>query len=481
MRVKCECEVAERLCEAVCNYTVSIHPSKLPAAALTRVKVEAMIIRVRTIVVIPVMILLMCLTAIMNIIFVAHLPNNVNGGLRVTSLTDPLALCSDKDFSHNNKLVKETNATGIACPIFRDEEGFLSEFIAYYQLHGITHIKLYNDGSTDNSLLEIEPWIKTGFVSVEYNVSALFQEALAVEAEAETWEWYSKVLEHGERIAMQFFAHDHCKEFAIVHGYEYMFTLDIDEYMVPHQPGVTVMDAVADLSLNTPALIFPTQRVNFASTPHTLEPIDLLTIEAYHYRMAVYGRMNYFRAVQPKLYFRLQKNASDESYNTFIRSCCDIHSCALNCSDQAPEVLQHQHSVFNPKLPPSSPSATVAIFHYARSLEKYDLKQRTWASYNKMSYSLTEYLDRNLGRTHDTRASSRYSCQVRQILREMTQEKTYLRPGSQWYRNVEYNRSLTDEEKVNFEHLKTTTITDFTNFTGSVYRAMVERGPSSKK
>lgn len=429
-------------------------------------------IKTKTIVIIPLLILLICITAIINIIFVSNLDNitddesNTPIGI-VTYNHIPLHRCDDTHHP-SRKLVKKTNATGMACPIFRDEEGFLSEFVAYYQLHGLGHIKFYNDGSTDNSLAELEPWIQSGFVSVEYNVSALFQEALAIEEAAETWEWYTKVLEHGERIAMQFFAHDHCKEFAIANGFDFMFTLDIDEYMVPHQAGVTVMDAVARQANTTDKVIFAAPRVNFASTPHTLEPIDLLTIEAYNYRMAVYGRMNYFRHVQPKLYFHLKKPVNP-NFETFIKMCCDIHTCEINCTaDQPPEVLQYLESVYH------GPVNVVSIFHYARSLEKYDLKQRTWANYNAMSYSLTEYLDRNLGRTVDLRAGRRYGCQVRNILRNMSNQTVYLRPGDRWYRNVEYNKSLLDEEKVYFKHLKSTTITDFSNFTAAKYRSMVE-------
>mgnify|MGYP003385523911 CR=1 FL=1 len=378
--------------------------------------------------------------------------------------------CSSSRLNPTQRLVKGTTATGMACPIFRDEEGFLSEFVAYYQLHGLDHIKLYDDGSTDNSLVEIEPWIQSGFVSVEYNVSGMFQEALALEAEAETWEWYTKVLEHGERIAMQFFAHDHCKSFAIANNFDFMFTLDIDEYMVPHAPGITVMDAVDILAKNTSKMIFTVQRVNFASTPHTLEPIDLLTIEAYHYRMAVYGRMNYFRHVQPKLYFHLKKPV-DPAFETFIKMCCDIHTCNINCTEYQPlEVLQYADSVYNEKSP-----SQMAIFHYARSLEKYDLKQRTWSNYNTMAYSVTEYLDRNLGRTLDSRCSRRYSCQVRAILRNMTNQTVFLRAGDFWYHNVEYNKSLLDADKVFFPHMKTKTITEFANFTGTIYRSYVEQ------
>lgn len=71
---------------------------------------------------------------------------------------------------------KVTKAKGIICPMFKDEEGFLSEFVAYYQMHGIDHIRFYDHESTDRSLTEVEPWIQSGFVSVESNFSHLLDD-----------------------------------------------------------------------------------------------------------------------------------------------------------------------------------------------------------------------------------------------------------------------------------------------------------------
>ena len=59
-------------------------------------------------------------------------------------------------------LEKKTSAKAMACPMFRDEEGFLSEWLAYYKLMGFDHIMMFDDGSIDDSLLELEPWITSG-------------------------------------------------------------------------------------------------------------------------------------------------------------------------------------------------------------------------------------------------------------------------------------------------------------------------------
>ena len=79
--------------------------------------------------------------------------------------------CEDK--TSYTEIKKETKARGVICPMFKDEEGFLSEFVAYYQMHGIDHVRFYNHESADKSLVELQPWIQSGFVSVESNFSQL--------------------------------------------------------------------------------------------------------------------------------------------------------------------------------------------------------------------------------------------------------------------------------------------------------------------
>jgi hypothetical protein len=41
----------------------------------------------------------------------------------------------------------------------------------------------------------------------------------------------------------------------------------------------------------------------------------------------------------------------------------------------------------------------------------------------------------------------RYSCQVREIIREVTNETTFLRKGDFWYRNPEFGREVSDPAK----------------------------------
>ena len=65
--------------------------------------------------------------------------------------------------------------------MFKDEEGFLTEFVAYYKIHGFDHIILWNHGSTDNWHEELLPWISTGFVEVK-DTSELSEHPLVLNA-----------------------------------------------------------------------------------------------------------------------------------------------------------------------------------------------------------------------------------------------------------------------------------------------------------
>ena len=139
--------------------------------------------------------------------------------------------CARGDFT---RIQKKTTKKAAVCPMIKDEEGFLSEWVAYYQMHGFDHVFLYNDNSIDKGLVELQPWIDSGFVTVKSNFTSIianinpgflkqpFKKAMATKALLET----------------------DCKLEAIKMGYDYQFSLDLDEYLIPDLPGVTVVDEV---------------------------------------------------------------------------------------------------------------------------------------------------------------------------------------------------------------------------------------------
>ena len=47
---------------------------------------------------------------------------------------------------------------------------------AYYQMHGIDHVLLFDHGTTDNSYRELEPWLQSGFVTILSNITEMISD-----------------------------------------------------------------------------------------------------------------------------------------------------------------------------------------------------------------------------------------------------------------------------------------------------------------
>ena len=151
--------------------------------------------------------------------------------------------CSKKE---HKVLKKKTTAKGILCPMIRDEEGFLSEWVAYYEMMGFNHIIIFDDSSTDNYKAELGPWLKTGFVSIRSNWT---MDSLEV-----TWKIRKNVFKSA--MATKHLLERECKLQAIEWGYDIFVSLDIDEYVLPINPDETVMDAIADFMNKTERLSY---------------------------------------------------------------------------------------------------------------------------------------------------------------------------------------------------------------------------------
>jgi glycosyltransferase involved in cell wall biosynthesis len=52
------------------------------------------------------------------------------------------------------------------CAIFKDEAPYLPEWIEFHRLVGVERFFLYDNGSTDGGRKVVEPWVRTGVVSV---------------------------------------------------------------------------------------------------------------------------------------------------------------------------------------------------------------------------------------------------------------------------------------------------------------------------
>lgn len=187
----------------------------------------------------------------------------------------------------------------------------MSEWIGYYQMHGFDHIILYNDSSVDNSYDEIMPWVKSGFVTV-----------------VNEWSHESLKIGHAfvknafkEAMTVKSLLERECKLKAIEWGYDFFISLDIDEYVVPDNPKGTIVDELEKWFNDTDRKMYCIDKLNYQQAPHSLEPVNLLTIEAYQTRMKNPRQMSYYTTVQPKCAFRLQHSLYTNFTKEYIATC----------------------------------------------------------------------------------------------------------------------------------------------------------------
>jgi hypothetical protein len=365
--------------------------------------------------------------------------------VRTISSVQPFSLYSGPPMCDTNspRIQKKTNAKAILCPMIKNEEGYLAEWVGYYQMHGFDHIMFFDDNSSDKMMTEINPWIATGFVSV-------FKEWDIYLTDMTKFRRDSQSSEASAKVATQALLQRACKLQAIKWGYSYYLSLDVDEYLFPLLPGSTIVDTLDLLFNSTQKSIIQLSRFSFTAAPHLLEPVDLLTIEAYQFRFKKEGKF-WHRNCAPKIAIRLappfynvaeqgrspyENNAAVQRY---MSDCCHMHGCGV-ATHYTPSIefcasfAKHQvhTSIYrgNRKWYPAFQTN-----HYTRSLEKHALKMASW-KFN--SYDLDFYLNRSMGSTHDA-AVLRYSCQLREVLRTMPgAADTFVRSGK-WKLNSANN------------------------------------------
>lgn len=199
---------------------------------------------------------------------------------------------------------------------------------------------------------------------------------------------------------------------------------------------------------------------NFQSSPHILEPINLLTIEAYQTRVKTAPKMNYYTSVAPKCGYQLRSPDYRNVTSEFVAKCCHFHGCQKFDFINGEDVCSKNYDEEGWRISGKGKKwiDSLSINHYSRSLEKFALKQKTWktssgevlpgqtAESAASSYDIPKFLARSVGSHHDN-VALRYSCQLRELLKKMTGETEYLRPGSFWYKNPEYGKTISDPDK----------------------------------
>ncbi len=157
--------------------------------------------------------------------------------------------------------------------------------------------------------------------------------------------------------------------------------------------------------------------------------------------------MSYFKRVSPKIVIKISDSSYGKIERGYVRAGCDFHRCWGFSHNIKYNSLCNSHKNVLEKLAIRGKwYEAITINHYARSLEKFELKTQSWETSNS-AYNLIDYFDRSVGWTLDSLAAQRYSCQVRAILHKMTGKEKYLRPGDMWIRNVEFGKAMTYASK----------------------------------
>ena len=98
-----------------------------------------------------------------------------------------------------------------------------------------------------------------------------------------------------------------CLQKAMSWGYDYFVSMDIDEYLMPAgaSRGKTAVDVLHSIFEKGGSNLLRLVKFNFQQAPHSLEPVNLLTIEAYQSRMESPMSMTYFKRTTRKLAIQL--------------------------------------------------------------------------------------------------------------------------------------------------------------------------------
>lgn len=318
-------------------------------------------------------------------------------------------------------------------------------------MHGVTHFTVFDDGSSDNFRDEIRPWLERGLVTVVANWTA----------DSLNMSYAFRKSDFKRSMATKNLLETSCKLEAIRRRFDFFVSLDIDEYLVPTQDDVTIADALVHWANSTGRSMYCVAKNNFPSAPHVLEPVNLLTIEAYQTRVPATGRMNYYTSVAPKCAFQLNAPHFDGNTSRYIAECCNFHGCQGHdvragssfCAEH------HKFQFWTHVAGKGKPFRDAFVInHYSRSLEKFALKSKTWTTATgevkpgedgaqaAKAYDLPKFFARSVGWQVD-RIALRYSCQLRETLASFTGQNVYLRPGTGWYRNPEFGRPITDPDK----------------------------------
>jgi len=280
----------------------------------------------------------------------------------------------------------------LICTIFKNEEGFLAEFVSFYKVLGVSHVMLFDHHSSDNSSFEIAHWVSTGFASV-VSVDMLLTDINMTASNS------SDII----RSVLRKRQESYCISWAMRRGFDYFISVDVNEYIFPMKSKLSLPAAADQCFKRNNRLIMFIPKFSFNSAPHILEPIDLLTIEAYQTRYEIRGQVNHYMSIQPSALYKVaiinttaSASEADEvaQARTFLRNCCGFRGCELRPAGQTAEGVDCRAVLEAEELAPAlAPRFHISVSesewrhvpkislgcqlranYYARSLEKYSMK-----------------------------------------------------------------------------------------------------------
>jgi hypothetical protein len=113
------------------------------------------------------------------------------------------------------------------CSLFKNEAKYLKEWLEFHRLVGVDHFYLYNNGSFDNYMDVLTPYIKNGIVTLVY-----WPGFIPEESSETTYLW---------SLSTQVTAYENAVRLLAVRDTQWLVFLDVGEFLLPG-PDINLVD-----------------------------------------------------------------------------------------------------------------------------------------------------------------------------------------------------------------------------------------------
>lgn len=279
------------------------------------------------------------------------------------------------------------------CAVIRNEGRDLDEWLAFNWLQGVRKFIIYDDGSTDDTVRNLDKFVRRNIVELRTMNRSI--EIIPPKKGVE-----------GIKVAHINFCLEEMWALRDVEGLDWVYLPDADEIGYPMESsGMTLASALDTHYSGVPCVRI--YRKDFGSSGHFHRPKSGLVIENY-----VYSAKGPRRDPEKVII-----NLRPKNENSQVKRVFGAHKAFQKlkdniCKDDKLEFLQ--------------------MNHYLRSLEEYELKLQTFFSPEENNYNdpLGHFWERDRHEIIDDIAQQRYACEVRALLSNMQEGRTDLAPSS---------------------------------------------------